>query len=115
SRLQSDVQNLCRRDGRRVGSDLSPPGNGSGYLRSIPKYLGGLPEKAPLRNRPNRQSIPKRNQSTQFPLSVPRVRADGTRILLPARKRPGAAGVLAAGTAPFSSRHRAPLGVSSCP
>ena len=42
--------------------------------------------KIPVRYRPDRQSISQRNQPAQFHLPLPRVRADGTRILHQARR-----------------------------
>src|SRR5690349_7955005 len=82
--VQFDVQNLCRRYRRRIERNLSSTGDGAGDFRAVQKRAGNFTQEIAVRYRPNWKGVPKRNQSTEFYVSVARVRADGAGIFLPA-------------------------------
>ena len=64
-------------------SRVSPARDGSGHLRQLPQCVEQHPPQAPVRHRPGRQGVPQRDQPAELHLPLPRVRADGDRVLLP--------------------------------
>src|SRR5438094_5057290 len=92
--VQSDVRDACRGRDRRKLHRISTTGNSTIDLRTVQKRSRSVAQKTPVRHCANRQGFPKRNQSSQFHFSLARVRADGTRILLPGGAGNGIARIL---------------------
>ena len=62
---------------------LPPPRNRPRHLRQLPQRPRQLAAQAAVRDRPGRQGVPQRDHPAQLHLPLPRVRADGDRVLLP--------------------------------
>ena len=69
----------------RVGGEqgLPPPRDGAGHLRQLQERARLVAAQAAVRHRPGRQGVPQRDQPAELHLPLPRVRADGDRVLLP--------------------------------
>ena len=87
--IQPDVQDDHRRAGQRAGCRLSPPGNGPGHLRQFQERDGQHSRGHSFRHRADRQELPQRDHAAELHLPLPRVRADGNRVLLPSRASRG--------------------------
>ena len=68
---------------------LPPPRDRAGHLRQLCQHPAHHPPQAALRRLPGGQGLPQRDHPGQLHLPHPRVRADGVRVLLQARHRPG--------------------------
>ena len=84
--VQPDAQDLSRpgRGGR--GDRLPAARDGAGHLRQLQERAGHLAQEAAVRDRPDRQGLPQRDQPRQLRLPDARVRADGDAVLRPARR-----------------------------
>ena len=72
-----------------VGRDLPPTGDRPGLVRQLQERPAVDPQEAAVRDRPDRQVVPQRDQPRQLRLPDARVRADGDAVLRPsARRRP---------------------------
>ena len=86
--VQHDVQDLRRRDGGLLGRGLPAARDRPGHLRQLQERPGHHARQGALRHRADRQELPQRDQPAELHLPLPRVRADGDRVLLPSRARP---------------------------
>ena len=71
--------------GGRVGH-LPPPGDRPGLVRQLQERPPVVAQEAAVRDRPDRQVVPQRDQPGQLRLPDARVRADGDAVLRPARR-----------------------------
>ena len=76
---------------------LPAPGDGAGLVRQLQVGAAGQPQEGALRDRPDRQVLPQRDQPRQLRLPHARVRADGDAVLRGARggRRGGLRGLAA--------------------
>ena len=74
--------------GGRLGH-LPPPGDRPGLVRQLQERPAVVAQEAAVRDRPDRQVVPQRDQPGQLRLPDARVRADGDAVLRPARGRGG--------------------------
>ena len=88
ARVQSDVQDARRRARRQLERDVPAARDRAGHLRQFQERLRHGARARAVRNRPDRQSVSQRDQSSQLHFPQPRVRADGDRVLLPPRGAP---------------------------
>ena len=89
--VQPDAQDVHRTGrGRRRGR-LSAPETAQGIYVNFKNVLAVLAEEAAVRDRPDRQVVPQRDQPGQLRVPDARVRADGDAVLRPARRRAAAA------------------------
>ena len=95
-RVQPDVQDVRRGPGKRDERRLSAPRDGAGDLRQFQERRRHRPGEAPVRHRADRQELSQRDQPAQLHVPLARVRADGDRVLLPARGGQGVVRLLAA-------------------
>src|SRR5205085_8233509 len=92
--VQPDVQDVCRRDGRRRRGDVSTPRDRAVYLRAVQERARYGAEEIAVWDRADREGVPQRDQPAELHFSLARISADGTRIFLPAGTGDGAARVL---------------------
>ena len=85
--VQPDVQDVHGpgRGGR--GGHLPAPGDGPGLVRQLQERPPVDAQEAAVRDRPDRQDLPQRDQPGQLRLPDARVRADGDAVLRPPRGR----------------------------
>ena len=81
--LQPDAQDVPRPGRGRGCRRLPAPRDGPGHLRQLPERARHGPQEDPLRDRPDRQGVPQRDQPRQLRLPDARVRADGDAVLRP--------------------------------
>ena len=74
--------------GGRLGH-LPAPGDGPGLVRQLQERPAVVAQEAAVRDRPDRQVVPQRDQPGQLRLPDARVRADGDAVLRPAGGRGG--------------------------
>src|SRR5258706_14073208 len=79
--VQSDVQDLHGTRGGERGHGVPPSGDGAGHLRQLPERAAEHPPEGAVRNRNDRQTVPKRDHARKLHLPHARVRADGDAIL----------------------------------
>ncbi len=79
--------------GVRLGG-LPAPRDRAGDLRQLQERAPVLAQEAAVRHRPDRQGLPQRDHARQLHLPHARVRADGDRVLRPARRGAGVARAL---------------------
>ena len=113
--VQPHVRDLDGPVGGDGNEGLPATGDRSGDLRQLQERPPVRSQEATFRDRPDRQGLPQRDHPGELRLPYPRVRADGDRVLRPARtRRPsgtsagwrsGCAGTPTSGSAPttFSS------------
>ena len=91
-----------------AGGHLPAPGDGPGLVRQLQERPAVVAQEAAVRDRPDRQVVPQRDQPGQLRLPDARVRADGDAVLRPAGGggRRGVRGVAAASGAPGTSVRR---------
>ncbi len=85
--VQPDVQDLRRRARERVERRLPAARDRPGDLRQLQERGRHRPGQDPVRHRPDRQELPQRDQAAELHVPLARVRADGDRVLLPARAK----------------------------
>ena len=87
--VQPDVQDVHGPGrGGRLGH-LPAPGDRPGLVRQLQERPAVVAQEAAVRDRPDRQVVPQRDQPGQLRLPDARVRADGDAVLRPARGRGG--------------------------
>ena len=84
--VQPDAQDAPRpgRGGRR--GRLPATRDRAGHLRQLQERAGHLAQEAAVRDRPDRQGVPQRDQPRQLRVPDARVRADGDAVLRPPRR-----------------------------
>ena len=84
--VQPDVQDDPRRPGRGGRRGLPAARNRPGDVRELQERRGFLPREAAVRDGAGRQELSERDHPPELHVPQPGVRADGGRVLLPARR-----------------------------